>query len=324
MKKLADILYEDLLLDRIDLGLKLAFDCTLESAGVYSGQSKLANKITQDIVKNKFKEQEYVYTLEDLQEFENIFFDKLVIRYFDVPDNSYQNNDSNYDKYTGRFKSVVIDISSENNTYKQICDTISHELLHNYQDNKMFKNGKKLLDLKSNYKELDITENDDSLTQACKQLSYDLADFEINAFLSEISLSLENLPDEELIKLKNKNDVLKHFKSNNNYKIYLSDLDFAIKLYKNINNVHTKYFCSLFRKINPEHSKLSDTQLLKYIIVKLEKIIKKIEFNIGKIYYKHYVKAFNKINEGYCSRSMSREALNIETIILNLINYEET
>lgn len=275
-----------------------------EKYGVYNGQVDFVVQIADYIEKNLFltsnDELEIEILGDDLvdEKFENVFFDKLIIKYQKgIRHSGYVSLNDNFNEKTKRLNKVIIYLNDTDikRNYNNTISTLIHELTHAWEDyNRNITNNLTLNDLisqKFGYKENIKQDNSDNFYKTlAKQIEYYLSKFEINAFLSELSVSLHK----NRKKIHGYSDALNLFKKDDTWKTYET-------LYNTINNfseIELSKFTMTYNSINK--TSFTENKLLKKLNNRFEKVFRKVLTNVPKIYYDYYTK--NKVNENLIVR----------------------
>ena len=275
-----------------------------EKYGVYNGQVDFVVQIADYIEKNLFltsnDELEIEILGDDLvdEKFENVFFDKLIIKYQKgIRHSGYVSLNDNFNEKTKRLNKVIIYLNDTDikRNYNNTISTLIHELTHAWEDyNRNITNNLTLNDLisqKFGYKENIKQDNSDNFYKTlAKQIEYYLSKFEINAFLSELSVSLHK----NRKKIHGYSDALNLFKKDDTWKTYET-------LYNTINNfseIELSKFTMTYNSINK--TSFTENKLLKKLNNRFEKVFRKVLTNVTKIYYDYYTK--NKVNENLIVR----------------------
>lgn len=174
------------------------FDRILERYGSYLGQKELILDLAKEINKviaNNDPEDTFTLNKNYLNEYSNIFFNELEIKFSN--DTAYIPNKSKFIKDDNIFDKVLIHINPRiYNDYKNLAKALMHEILHawdNYQsyikDSKfnlydLTKLGSKYV--KTLYNEVDRTPNN-----ICKRICNMVSQLEQNAYLSELTIELD-------------------------------------------------------------------------------------------------------------------------------------
>lgn len=318
MQKLSDLINKPILKDSLDLHLyseftlnesfKISYFQIIEKYGSYIGQKELIIDLAKEIwpcIENNDPENTFVLNKEDLKEYNNIFFNELRI----ILNNSYTmfvNHKSTFIKTDKVFDVVEIKINYKDvTTYNELCSCIMHEILHAFNEYQSYcKSGKYLLkDLTkpgTSYSKTYLTDNNVSVENICKSILHDIRKFEQNAYLSELSVELENKNFDitkykttpELInaarKIFEESDVFTRYKSLKDTIIYIGTLNESLKsefanVYNDINNTDFSF--------NKIYKKLSNV---------INSIINRIESKISKLIYQYYEEQLNsQLTETY-------------------------
>lgn len=275
-----------------------------EKYGAYNGQVDFVVQIADYIEKNLFltsnDELEIEILGDDLvdEKFENVFFDKLIIKYQKgIRHSGYVSLNDNFNEKTKRLNKVIIYLNDTDikRNYNNTISTLIHELTHAWEDyNRNITNNLTLNDLisqKFDYKENIKQDSSDNFYKTlAKQIEYYLSKFEINAFLSELSTSLYKNKN----KIDNYSDAINIFKSDETWISYIT-------LYKELNGlseIKLSKFTMFYNDINKTN--FTENKLLKKLNNRFEKVFRKVLTNAPKIYYDYYTK--NKVNENLIVR----------------------
>lgn len=267
-----------------------------EKYGAYDGQIDFVVQIADYIEKrllNPKTKSLYIEILgDDLvdDKFENVFFDKLIVEYVNDSNSSgYMSKRNNLNESTKRLKCVTIYLNDNDikRNYANIVSTLIHELTHAWEDyNRYISNALNIIDVSSKYKTIIKKGDSDNFYKTLvKQIEYYLMGFEINAFLSELSVSLHKNRKQ----IHGYSDALNLFKKDDTWKTYET-------LYNTINNfseIELSKFTMTYNSINKTN--FTENKLLKKLNNRFEKVFIKILTNVPKIYYDYYTK--NKVNE---------------------------
>ena len=273
-----------------------------ERYGSYLGQKELILDLAKEmdlIISNNDPEDTFILDKNDLSEYSNIFFNKLEIQFSN--NTAYIPNKSNFIKKDNLFDKVFIYINPKiYNNYKAIAKALMHEILHawdNYQS--YIKNAKfNLYDLtKIGSKYSKTLYNDDKdISNICKRICNMVSQVEQNAYLNELTIELD-LEKFDVTKYHSAEEAYKdaydifvnsdiwyqysglwnwfnEFKNNSDK----NDKELFVKTYNEINN--TDYnFSKIYHKLDGLFNK----------------ILKKMELVIPKIFRDYYDEQNNKI-----------------------------
>ncbi len=273
-----------------------------ERYGSYLGQKELILDLAKEmdlIISNNDPEDTFILDKNDLSEYSNIFFNKLEIQFSN--NTAYIPNKSNFIKKDNLFDKVFIYINPKiYNNYKDIAKALMHEILHawdNYQS--YIKNAKfNLYDLtKIGSKYSKTLYNDDKdISNICKRICNMVSQVEQNAYLNELTIELD-LEKFDVTKYHSAEEAYKdaydifvnsdiwyqysglwnwfnEFKNNSDK----NDKELFVKTYNEINN--TDYnFSKIYHKLDGLFNK----------------ILKKMELVIPKIFRDYYDEQNNKI-----------------------------
>ena len=193
-----------------------------ERNGSYIGQKELIIDLSKEIyniIRNHEPENTVQLDKKDLDNYSNIFFNSLII--YLTNKTGYDSKKSNYLENDKLLDKVVIYIdSAEYFEYTEILKCLMHEMLHAYNNYKSYLTNAKfnLTDLtnknSSYYKT--IFAGSVSIENICKRILNNIRQWEQNAYISELSVELEN----------NRFDINKYNKTQEAYKA-------AYKIFKN-------------------------------------------------------------------------------------------
>lgn len=311
-----------------------------EKYGVYDGQIKMLSDLSISIIdalKDNHDISSFYLNKDDLKEYKNIFYEYFCVRIKQECNSEYLPERSKYNPKTKLFDQVIIDINYiEINfgNYKSLLKILVHEMTHAWQNYLMNVKCKSLNDFSGDDQKYRInlnSETDNNIEQICKDIIYMTESFEINAFLSEISITLEKCLKDEYKNIKN--DVNKDFIESNKiisykdaYKLFTET--YTYKKYAELRSQfyqidESKYqqvkdiFVSYYNKVNKTN--LSWNKIYKIINNKLIKIFNKFDTNVPKLYYEYY-EHFNKthLNEGLWNNfAYGRFVVEYETLSKN-------
>lgn len=282
-----------------------------EKYGAYDGQVKfiveLSKYIYSQITNNK-DNIKFEIDRNDLIDagFINIFFDKITIYYGKHLELGYIAKQNNFNIKDKTLKNVTIYLNIKNR-YDNIVTALIHELIHAWDDYNRYLNNTTTLydicsgDYKRNIKEL-TTDNDWELL--VKRIEYQLTNFEVNAYLSELTVTLYK----SNTKIKNYKDALELFRNEDDWRNY-TDL---YNILGEFNETQRRTFTSTYNKLyNKEYT---ENKLFKKLFNRFERVIQKILSNVPKIYYDYATN--NTITE---NRQMMTDYIKF---LKNLKNYE--
>ena len=281
-----------------------------EKYGTYDSEVDFVISLSKYILDDLKESDSFSYTIkkEDLEEagFYNIFFKEITIKV----GNSYTTgfiNTVKYDEKSRLFESILITINNkEYNDFDNLLKVLTHELTHAWEEYGRYINNSelKLSDLsnkESSYVENVFKKPDNDGEKICKTILYFLTNFEINAYISELSTVLEK----EGLEIKDYNDALNHFKKTDIWINYSKILD----IIENLDEKYKEDFKNYYNRINK--TSLTFNKIQKKLLDKCKKVFNKISTLIPKIYYEWYTK--NEIKE---SKLRNKNTL-FDTIILN-------
>lgn len=275
---------------------KYSYFKILETHSSYIGQKELIINLSKKIY-NIIRNQEPIDTLElnkkDLDEYQNIFFNKLIIYLYG--ETGYVVSKSKYIKSNKIFDQVIININSqEYNDYKDIVKCLVHELLHAYNDYQSYfkKSEFKLIDLVNKNSSYFKTLSSKSITSEdiCKRICNNIRQWEQNSYISELSVELEN-NNFDFSKYQTPKDLNKAlyeiFKNSDTWNQYSVLWNYLMILNKKDKNDKDKLeFQKTYNEIN--NTSLTFNKIYKKLDGLFNKIFKKIERLIPKLIYDYY------------------------------------
>lgn len=281
-----------------------------ERNGSYIGQKELIIDLSKEIyniIRNHEPENTIQLDKKDLDNYSNIFFNSLIIYLtnktgYDSKESTYLDNDKLLDKVV-----IYID-TAEYFEYTDILKCLMHEMLHAYNNYKSYLTNAKfnLTDLtnknSSYYKT--IFAGSVSVENICKRILNNIRQWEQNAYISELSVELENNRFD--INKYNKTQeaykaAYKIFKNSNTWTQYSTLWEYLIQLnHQNKNSSDRLKFQTTYNKING--SSLTFNQIYKKLDGLFNKILKKIESKVPKIFYDYYQQELEKsLDESFIS-----------------------
>lgn len=281
-----------------------------ERNGSYIGQKELLidlSKEVYNIIRNHEPKNTIQLDKKDLDNYSNIFFNSLII--YLTNKTGYVSNESTYLDNDKLLNKVVIYIdTAEYFEYTEILKCLMHEMLHAYNNYKSYLTNAKfnLTDLtnknSSYYKT--IFAGSASIENICKRILNNIRQWEQNAYISELSVELE----------KNKFDINKYnttqeaykaayeiFKNSDTWTQYSSLWAYLMELNnQNKNSSDRLKFQTTYNQIND--SNLTFNQIYKKLDGLFNKILKKIESKVPKIFYDYYQQELEKsLDESFIS-----------------------
>lgn len=307
------------------LSESLKYSCftILEKYGTYIDQKELIIELAKsiyDIVRNKEPEDIIELDKNDVEGFSNIFFNKLIIKL--TKNTGYLANKSKYSEKDKLFDQVVIDIdTNEYKTYDDIVKCLMHEMLHAYNEyNSYLKNSptklKDLTNIKSSYSKTIDIEDELSVSDMCKKILNTIRKWEQNAYISELSVELENNRF-DLSKYHTTNDAYKAaydiFTNSDTFRQYSLLWSWLLKL-KSDGKEEQEAFANTYNDINSTN--LTFNKIFKKIDSQFDKIMLKIESKIPKLFYDYYEEHLKQTNEAIVSGRQSRTMIDFIEYIL--------
>lgn len=259
-----------------------------EKYGVYDGCQELVNYIIKKL-KSKFKQGLTSFTLDilgkNIKNFNNIFFDKLII------DIKISNNISNggyiTDKDIKLNKDNKIDIIeikyniNKNKFENDLRSLLYHELTHIYQNYCMILTNKSFYDLLDNQHYVNFIKgkmSNNNVKQIISDVLYHINKTEQHAYISELQSELENNKS----KIHGPQEALNIIKNSVSYKNIIQSKEI---LYGLINNSYSKELqekiYNIYRELN--ECDWTDNKIKKKLINQIDKYISKVEKIIPKM-----------------------------------------
>ena len=273
-----------------------------ERYGSYLGQKELILDLAKEIdliISNNDPEDTFILDKNDLSEYSNIFFNKLEIQFSN--NTAYIPNKSNFINKDNLFDKVFIYINPKiYNNYKSIAKALMHEILHawdNYQS--YIKNAKfnlhDLTKIGSKYSKT-LYNDDKDISNICKRICNMVSQAEQNAYLNELTIELDL----------EKFDITKYHSAEEAYKdaydIFInSDIWYQysglwnwFSQFKNNSDKNEKeLFTKTYNEIN--NTEYNFNKIYNKLDGLFNKILKKMELVIPKIFRDYYDEQNNKI-----------------------------
>ena len=273
-----------------------------ERYGSYLGQKELILDLAKEmdlIISNNDPEDTFILDKNDLSEYSNIFFNKLEIQFSN--NTAYIPNKSNFINKDNLFDKVFIYINPKiYNNYKSIAKALMHEILHawdNYQS--YIKNAKfnlhDLTKIGSKYSKT-LYNDDKDISNICKRICNMVSQAEQNAYLNELTIELDL----------EKFDITKYHSAEEAYKdaydIFInSDIWYQysglwnwFSEFKNNSDKNKKeLFTKTYNEIN--NTEYNFNKIYNKLDGLFNKILKKMELVIPKIFRDYYDEQNNKI-----------------------------
>ena len=282
----------------------------LEKYGSYIDQKQLIIDLSKEIylvVKHNEPENKFKLDYNDLKEYSNIFFKELIIELVNNT-SGYLANKSNYLKDEKLFDTVIINIDyNDCKEYSNLCSTIMHEMLHAYNEYKSYISNspiklKDITNTKSNYYKTLFSGSDTSASNICKRIINNIRQFEQNAYLSELSTVLDthkfNISKYNTVNYAY-NQALEIFKNSDTWIQYSTLWNYITDLQHNGYEEDKTEFANTYNEINK--TSLTYNKIYKKLDGLFNKILKRIETTVPKIFYQYYEEQIN-INENVSER----------------------
>lgn len=274
-----------------------------EKYGSYIGQKELIIDLTKEIY-NIIQNHEPVDNIKlnknDALNYDNVFFNTLEIQ-FTNNNTGYVVNKSKYLNKENKFDLVYIEISIDDyHTYKDIARCIMHEILHawNHYQSYIKKSQFNLQELTNKNSAYYKTIFDGSINtkNICKRICNNISKLEQNAYLNELNIELD-INNFDISKFTNINDAYKEaykiFKDSDVWQQYLSEWNYIIYLNNQDRNSQERLdFQTTYNYIN--NTELTFNQIYRKLNDIFNKILKKIESNVPKIFYDYYEEQMSK------------------------------
>lgn len=285
----------------LEESFKYSYFTILEKHSSYIGQKELVIDLSREIyniIRNHEPEDTLELDKKDLEEYPNIFFNKLIIYLYGKT--GYNVSKSKYIDSEKTFDKVIININpDEYYDYKDIVKCLVHELLHAYNEYKNYLTNSNtklvnLTDKNSSYFKT-IFSNNITIENICKRICNNIRKWEQNAYISELSTELEN----------NKFDFYKYSEHKDAYKkafeifrnsdmwIQYSTLKKYLTLLKDNSDENKLKFQNAYNNIN--NTSLSFNKIYKKLNGIFDIILNKINRLIPKLIYDYYEKQMKEL-----------------------------
>ena len=267
----------------LEESFKYSYFTILEKHSSYIGQKELVIDLSRKIYNNiRNHEPEYALELDkkDLEEYSNIFFNKLIIYLYGKT--GYNISKSKYIDSEKTFDKVIININpDEYYDYKDIVKCLVHELLHAYNEYKNYLTN-------SNVKLINLTENNITIENICKRICNNNRKWEQNAYISELSTELENHKFDFYKYSEHKDAYKKAFEifRNSDTWVQYSTLKEYLTLLKDDSDENKLKFQDAYNNIN--NTSLSFNKIYKKLNDVFDIILNKINRLIPKLIYDYY------------------------------------
>lgn len=285
----------------LEESFKYSYFTILEKHSSYIEQKELVIDLSREIyniIRNHEPEDTLELDKKDLEEYPNIFFNKLIIYLYGKT--GYNVSKSKYIDSEKTFDKVIININpDEYYDYKDIVKCLVHELLHAYNEYKNYLTNSNtklvnLTDKNSSYFKT-IFSNNITIENICKRICNNIRKWEQNAYISELSTELEN----------NKFDFYKYSEHKDAYKkafeifrnsdtwIQYSTLKKYLTLLKDNSDENKLKFQNAYNNIN--NTSLSFNKIYKKLNDIFNIILNKINRLIPKLIYDYYEKQMKEL-----------------------------
>ena len=267
MKSLSNLVYENLI---------------IEKYGNYEGQLDFCNELADVLFDYDYKHENDPIEIDtsELDGFENIFFDKIVIN-FHQPICAILNNKSKFDDKRKKFDKIVLNIRDEDLSNKEeFINILNHEILHGWDNfNSILKKSKITLSdeaNKSSYKKTIPLKNDNDVVRFCKELLNRIHKIEQNAYFSEFGTTLFKK------NVKSFEEAKKLFEQSSSYQMYETYFKIFDKYIVSGSNKIKYVFCSTYNNVN--NIDWSEDKIFKKIQFKIKQIQDKLNKRMGQLW----------------------------------------
>lgn len=281
---------------------KFSYFNILEKYGSYIDQKELIIDLAKEIylvVKHNEPENSFKLDGNDLKEYSNIFFKELIIELVNNT-SGYLANKSKYLKDEKLFDTVIININyNDCKRYLNLCSTIMHEMLHAYNEYKSYISNsplklKDITNTKSNYYKTIFNGSEISPSNICKRIINNIRQFEQNAYLSELSTVLDTHKF-DISKYNTVNDAYKQaleiFKNSDTWTQYSVLWNYINELQDDGSEEDKIEFANTYNEIN--NTSLTYNKIYKKLDGLFNKILKRIETTVPKLFYQYYKEQTN-------------------------------
>lgn len=310
MKSIKDYLVKPIINDSLDLhfyaefvlheSFKTSYFTINEKYGSYIGQKQLIIDLSEAIwttIYNNEPEDRFELDRADLDQYDNVFFDKLIIQ-LNNNESSFVPTKSKYNDKTNLFDIVFINMCyGDVKCYGDVCSILMHEILHAYNEYMSFvkKSRYKLWDLtnkNSAYAKTIQLNDKTTIENICKRILNNIRQFEQNAYISELAIELEKNKF-DLSKFKTTNDAFKAakelFMKSDVWMQYVSLYNVLHTINKN--KSFQDEFAKSYNDIN--NTTLSFNKIYKKLNSVFDKILIKMERQVPKLFYDYYQEHLN-------------------------------
>ena len=285
----------------LEESFKYSYFTILEKHSSYIGQKELVIDLSRDIyniIRNREPEDTLELDKKDLEEYPNIFFNKLIIYLY--AKTGYNVSKSKYIDSEKTFDKVIININpDEYYDYKDIVKCLVHELLHAYNEYKNYLTNSNtklvnLTDKNSSYFKT-IFSNNITIENICKRICNNIRKWEQNAYISELSTELENNKFDFYKYSEHKDAYKKAFEIFRNSDVWIqySTLKKYLTLLKDNSDENKLKFQNTYNNIN--NTSLSFNKIYKKLNDIFDIILNKINRLIPKLIYDYYEKQMKEL-----------------------------
>lgn len=254
-----------------------------EKYGIYDGCEELADHIVKDIFNSDSLDNEFRYTIGELDGFKNVFFEELIVDLDTSSDDGGECDDNINISKNLLVEEALINIYSTTPTKSEIKGILMHELTHIYNNYMMQLKGN------MNYIKAANSEMYRNITRIgggaaeddIKQILYFLVGYERNAFIAQLRSEL----DQHRSKIKTPLDALKVLKQCPVYKAYVR-VNNLIQYHidKHIEDPESEMVAKIYKQITGDvNSEETTTKILKRLKLQSNKAMKKLDSIIPKL-----------------------------------------
>lgn len=254
----------------------------IEKYGNYAGQIEFCLALADVLYEYDYEHETEPCEINtsDLDGFENIFFDKIVIN-FHQPTCCILNNKSIFNKETLKFDKIVLNIKDSDITNKEeLLNILNHEILHAWDNfnSILRKSNKNLIDISNekSYKKTIPLNSDNDIERFVKELLNRIHKVEQNAYLSEFAGTLNNKNIDSF------EDAKKLFIKSSTYQMYETYFKIFNDFILNGSNKLKFKFTEIYNDINSVE--WTEDKIFKKLNFKISQIREKINKRMGQLW----------------------------------------
>ena len=287
---------EDYISEQLVKHLNIDYN-VLENAGLYDGIEDLCKFLTNKIKSHQEKEFTISYKDSDreLSNMNNIFFKNIILKCERSNKNNndaeYYNNDIiDFDKESDKFNYIKLYLHlSQKHIADEVYSILLHEITHAWDNyNSCKKHSTTLKDSIKQSKYIKILSYLDSTgpKQKLGQILYFLNEIEVNAWVASFAGYLYNYMEENTIN--NPHKALEIIKKSDLYKNYINIGEYINALYNNDKRLSKEFVHEICQSYNEIYNtNYTEYKIKKLLYTRYNKVMNKIESNIGKICTKY-------------------------------------